>query len=41
MIDDGLVVRVPRPDVALAQHVMPAEAGTVGTVAGPALSVGD
>ncbi|MEV4902321.1 amidohydrolase [Citricoccus sp. NPDC055426] len=41
MIDDGLVARVPAPDVALAQHVMPAEAGTIGTVPGPALSAGD
>ncbi|MGM7667056.1 amidohydrolase [Microbacterium sp. A93] len=41
MIDDGLVARLPTPDVAFAQHVMPAEAGTIGTVAGPALSAGD
>ena len=30
MVDDGLVAKVPRPDVALAQHVMPFAAGTVG-----------
>lgn len=41
MLDDGLVDRIPRPDVALAQHVMPAEAGTIGTAAGPVLSAGD
>ncbi|QCU78307.1 amidohydrolase [Citricoccus sp. SGAir0253] len=41
MIDDGLVDRVPRPDVALAQHVMPFAAGTIGTAAGPVLSAGD
>lgn len=41
MLDDGLADRVPRPDVAVAQHVMPTEAGTVGTVAGPALSAAD
>ncbi|NVM97283.1 amidohydrolase [Arthrobacter sp. SDTb3-6] len=41
MIDDGLVAKVPRPDVALAQHVMATEAGTIGTTAGPILSAGD
>lgn len=41
MIDDGLVQKLPRPDVALAQHVMPAEAGTIGTAPGPVLSAGD
>lgn len=41
MLDDGLVTKVPRPDVALAQHVMATEAGTIGTTAGPILSAGD
>lgn len=41
VLDDGLTARVPRPDVALAQHVMPAEAGTIGTATGPVLSAGD
>ena len=41
MLDDGLVERVPRPDVALAQHVMPTAAGVIGTTAGPVLSAGD
>ncbi|GAA3512936.1 hypothetical protein GCM10022294_24390 [Dietzia aurantiaca] len=41
MVDDGLLERVPRPDVALSQHVMPTAAGTIGTVAGPVLSAGD
>lgn len=41
MVADGLVDKVPRPDVALAQHVMPVEAGRVGTTAGPILSAGD
>lgn len=41
MLDDGLVDKVPRPDVALAQHVMATEAGTIGTTAGPILSAGD
>ncbi|QHK20118.1 amidohydrolase [Pseudarthrobacter psychrotolerans] len=41
MVDDGLVTKVPRPDVAFAQHVMPMAAGTVATTAGPVLSAGD
>ncbi|WP_107503777.1 amidohydrolase [Arthrobacter sp. ERGS1:01] len=41
MLDDGLLTKVPRPDVALAQHVMATEAGTIGTTAGPILSAGD
>jgi amidohydrolase len=41
MVDDGLAAKVPTPDVALAQHVMPVEAGTVATTAGPVLSAGD
>ena len=41
MVDDGLVTKVPRPDVALAQHVMPIAAGTLATTAGPVLSAGD
>lgn len=41
MVDDGLTTKVPRPDVALAQHVMPTEAGSIGTTAGPVLSAGD
>lgn len=41
MVDDGLAVRVPRPDVALAQHVMPLPAGQLATAAGPVLSAGN
>ena len=41
MLDDGLTAGIPRPDVALAQHVMPTEAGTIGTTPGPVLSAGD
>jgi len=41
MIDDGLVEKLPTPDVALSQHVMPTEAGTIGTSPGPVLSAGD
>ena len=41
MLDDGLVDKIPTPEVALSQHVMPTEAGTIGTAAGPVLSAGD
>jgi len=30
MIEDGLVRKIPKPDVALAQHVMPGPAGRIG-----------
>ena len=38
MVDAGLADLVPRPDVALAQHVLPYPAGMVGTHEGPFLS---
>jgi hippurate hydrolase len=41
MIQDGLRDRVPRPDVAFAQHVLAYPAGKIGTQAGPILSAGD
>jgi amidohydrolase len=41
MVGDGLLTRVPAPDVALAQHVLPGVAGTVGTRSGPVLSAAD
>src|SRR5690242_14070650 len=41
MVDDGLLERIPAPDVALAQHVLPGVAGTVGTRPGPFLSAAD
>ncbi|WP_367643781.1 hypothetical protein [Arthrobacter sp. PAMC 25486] len=40
MVDGGLVAKVPRPDVALGQHVMPLPAGVAATTAGPVLSAG-
>lgn len=41
MVDDGLVEKIPKPDVALAQHVMAVPAaGEVGTTAGPMMSTG-
>jgi hippurate hydrolase len=41
MLDDGLRDRIPRPDVAFAQHVLAFPAGTIGTQVGPILSAGD
>jgi hippurate hydrolase len=41
MLDDGLASLVGKVDVALAQHVLPFPAGTVGTRSGPTLSAAD
>jgi amidohydrolase len=41
MIDDGLTTAIPKPDVALAQHVMPMPAGRIFTASGPVMSAGD
>jgi amidohydrolase len=41
MVDDGLLTRIPAPDVALAQHVLRGAAGTAGTHPGPFLSAAD
>ena len=41
MVDDGLLTRIPAPDVALAQHVLRGVAGTAGTCWGPFLSAAD
>jgi amidohydrolase len=41
MVDDGLAELVGTPDVALAQHVVPAPAGRVGTHNGPVFSAAD
>jgi amidohydrolase len=41
MVDDGLARFIPSPDVALAQHVLPASAGWLGTRAGPVFSAAD
>jgi hippurate hydrolase len=41
MVDAGLADLVPAPQVALAQHVMPARAGLVATHAGAVLSAAD
>ena len=41
MLDGGLRDRIPKPDVAFAQHVLAYPAGKIGTQAGPVLSAGD
>ncbi|MFD7876648.1 M20 family metallopeptidase [Streptomyces sp. NPDC059766] len=41
MLRDGLTDRVPRPDVAFAQHVLPYPAGYVGVRPGPFFSAAD
>ena len=41
MLEDGLAQRIPRPDVAFAQHVLGLDAGTIGTQVGPVMSAGD
>ncbi|MFJ4329237.1 MULTISPECIES: M20 family metallopeptidase [unclassified Streptomyces] len=41
MVRDGLTAKSPRPDVVLAQHVLPYPAGYVGTRAGSFLSAAD
>lgn len=41
MLKSGLAESIPKPDVALAQHVLPFPAGRVGTRPGPFLSSGD
>jgi hippurate hydrolase len=41
MVDDGLFKRIPVPDVALAQHLLPGIAGTVATRPGLFMSAAD
>jgi amidohydrolase len=41
MIKDGLGKRIPKPDVALAQHVVPAPAGSIAWRIGTAMSIAD
>ncbi|MFF8287114.1 amidohydrolase [Streptomyces albus] len=41
MLDDGLAQRIPRPDVALGQHVLPAPAGTLLTRPGVMMAASD
>ncbi|AXR73991.1 MULTISPECIES: amidohydrolase [Auritidibacter] len=41
MVEDGLVDKIPTPDVCFGQHVMVFEAGHIGVVAGPVMSAAD
>lgn len=41
MLDDGLWDKAPHPEVVFGQHVMPAEAGTVGYTVGDAMAMSD
>lgn len=41
MVADGLLTRIPRPDVCLGQHVMPGRAGQIQTKAGPQFAACD
>jgi amidohydrolase len=41
MVDDGLFKRIPVPDVALAQHLLPGIAGSVATCPGPFMAAAD
>lgn len=41
MLDDGLYDKIPKPDLVLAQHVMPMRAGTISIREGPFLTAAD
>lgn len=41
MLADGLVSRIPRPDVCLGQHVMPGRAGEVQSMPGAQMAAAD
>jgi amidohydrolase len=41
MVNDGLYSLVPKPDIMLAQHVVPSAAGTVAIRSGPVLVAAD
>ncbi|HVY15024.1 MAG TPA: amidohydrolase [Rhodopila sp.] len=41
MIADGLVQRLPRPDIVFGQHVVPAPAGVIGWRAGTVMAASD
>lgn len=38
MLADGLISRIPKPDVCVAQHVMPGPAGQVQSMSGPIMA---
>ncbi|WP_298040880.1 amidohydrolase [uncultured Microbacterium sp.] len=41
MLDDGLLERVPRPNIVLGQHVTPLPAGIIGMRPGPQMAAAD
>ena len=41
MVEDGMVKRFPKPDIAFAQHVMALPAGRIAIRSGPVLSMSD
>ena len=41
MVEDGMVKRFPKPDIAFAQHVMSLPAGRIAIRSGPVLSMSD
>lgn len=41
MIKDGLAKRIPKPDIILAQHVIPAPAGVITWRSGTAMAIAD
>ncbi|WP_066516665.1 amidohydrolase [Curtobacterium ammoniigenes] len=41
MVEDGLLDRVPRPDIVLGQHSAPAPVGMIGVGFGPVMSASD
>jgi amidohydrolase len=41
MIGDGLANRIPKPDIVLAQHVVPGPAGTIAWRSGTAMAIAD
>lgn len=41
MLDDGILDRLPRPDVVLGQHVTPLPAGTIGVRPGTQMAASD
>ena len=41
MVDDGLLDRIPQPDVCFSQHVVPGPAGLVMSKAGPIFAASD
>jgi amidohydrolase len=41
MVDDGIVDRLPKPDIVLGQHVSPLPAGSIGLTPGPMWAASD